>query len=228
MGMTFNVYSMAWYVEADAAQADPTLKAYKSRSLSELQSTEDFYQQLSSAGGYDRTLFVKLAMTLKTKMLIEGLLAEIVMQPQNKAAVARASAAYTAPVCPEGLEVIFTWRVPKRGAPATDRGYLEVRIGDVYFELHEPGLAEEFMKQFFAREKPVSPSAKRGFVTFFPALLRGQKHTVSGGSDMGKAPSSSMPSTANAPLSAGASAAKSPRQVAAGMFGLRVSQLYER
>lgn len=229
MGMTFNVYSMGWYVEADAAQRDPSLRAYRDKPLSELQSTEAFYQQLSSGGSYDRTLFVKLAMTLKTKMLLEGFLSEIVLQPQNKAAVARASAAYKVPVCPEGLEIIFTWRVPKTtagtsstsaasvaGASGAGRSgeYLEVRIGDMYFELHEPGLAEDFMRQFFAPENPVSPSAKKGFTTFFPVLLQGQK---SASAAQSKAPMSSV-STGSA-----AEMVKEASRVPTGIFGLRVS-----
>lgn len=202
MGMTFNVYSMGWYVEAGAAQSDPSLKAYKDKPLSELQTTEEFYRTVSSAGAYDRTLFVKLAMTLKTKMLLDGFLAEIVLEPQNKAAVARASAAYTVPVCPEGLEIIFTWRVPRstQGAAAgVDHEYLEVRIGDMYFELHEPGLAEDFMKQFFAPENPVSPSAKKGFVTFFPTLLRGPSYTASSVAGSGAGVTSALAAPAAVP-----------------------------
>jgi hypothetical protein len=242
MGMTFNVYSMGWYVEADAAQRDPSLRAYRDKPLSELQSTEAFYQQLSSGGSYDRTLFVKLAMTLKTKMLLEGFLSEIVLQPQNKAAVARASAAYTVPVCPEGLEIIFTWRVPKTsagtssstGASAASAGgasgasrsgeYLEVRIGDMYFELHEPGLAEDFMRQFFAPENPVSPSAKKGFTTFFPVLLQGQKSASA-------AAQSKVPASGSAVGSVGTGSAaevvKEASRAPAGIFGLRVSYTIE-
>lgn len=235
MGMNFNVYSMAWYVEAEAARTDPTLSAFKDRPLSELQSSEAFFHALSSSGrGFDRTLMVKLAMTLKTKMLLEGFLSEIVLQPQNKEAVRRASAAYTPLVCPEGLEIIFTWRVPhahkisttttsKQGSAkgsGVDHEYLEVRIGDMYFELHEAGLAEDFMRQFFAPENPVSPSAKRAFVTHFPALLRGARHSsppiLSGG-------------TSTSTAGAGVVDVSTPTAVTqskskyAGFFGLRVS-----
>lgn len=213
MGMTFHVFSLAWYVDAAAASRDPTLRAYHGKTLEELQSSEDFYEQLfSSAGVYDRTLFVKLSMTLQTKMLLDGFLAEVVLQPQNRAAVLRASSAYTAAVSPEGLEMVFTWRAGRLGGAAVsdthtdpsvpttpsscsiahtsdssipptttttttgvqEGGYLEVRIGDALcMELHEPGLAEDFMRQFFAAHKPVSPHAKKGFATFFPALLQG-------------------------------------------------------
>ena len=208
MGMTFHVFSLAWYVDAAAASRDPTLRAYHGKTLEELQSSEDFYEQLfSSAGAYDRTLFVKLSMTLQTKMLLDGFLAEVVLQPQNRAAVLRASSAYTAAVSPEGLEMVFTWRagaavsgthtasspsscsiahtfdpiIPPTTTTTTtsaagvqEGGYLEVRIGDTLcMELHEPGLAEDFMRQFFAAYKPVSPHAKKGFATFFPALLQG-------------------------------------------------------
>jgi hypothetical protein len=147
----------------------------------ELQTTDEFYYALSSAGRrFDRSLMVKLAMTLKTQMLLEGFLAEIVLLPQNKEAMARASAAYTPAVCPEGLEIIFTWRVPRggrndRSSTSANGEYLEVRIGDLYSELHEPGLAEDFMKQFFAPRNPVSPAAKKGFITFFPRLLQGPR-----------------------------------------------------
>ena len=226
MGMNFNVYSMAWYVEADAARADPSLLAFKDRSLSELQSTEAFFQALSSSGrGFDRTLMVKLAMTLKTKMLLEGFLSEIVLQPQNKEAVRRASAAYTPLVCPEGLEIIFTWRVPHKAASTKHSGakgsgmdheYLEVRIGDMYFELHEAGLAEDFMRQFFAPENPVSPSAKKAFVTYFPALLRGGARSTLGVSASAGAGAGVVDVSTPAPVTRS-------KSKYAGFFGLRVS-----
>jgi hypothetical protein len=202
MGMTFNVYSMGWYVEAQAAQRDPLLQSFQHMPVADLQQTQAFYDRMCAPGApFDRTLLVKLAMTLKTKMLLEGFLNEVVLQPQNKAAVVRASARYTVPVCPEGLEILFTWRVPHHGgadragaskvkqtqAPAqaqtqaqTSQGeeeYLEVRMGDMYFELHERGLAEDFMRQFFAPLNPVSPAAKKGFATYFPAMMKSGSHS---------------------------------------------------
>lgn len=223
MGMNFNVYSMAWYVEAEAARADPSLSAFKGHSLSELQSADEFFTALSAAGrGFDRTLMVKLAMTLKTKMLLDGFLSEITLQPQNKEAVRRASAAYSEPVCPEGLEIIFTWRVPhtstasKRSSASAatgsvDHEYLEVRIGDMYFELHEAGLAEDFMRQFFTPHNPVSPSAKKAFVTYFPSLLKGP-YTPNTRED-----STKPPVTVSVPTPA------SVRSTYGGFFGLQVS-----
>lgn len=110
MTMTFNIFSMAWYVEATALQNDPTLSMYSKYTLEELLTSQDFFEQLSSTGDYDRTLFVKLAMTLKTKLLLQGFLDEIVLEPKNKAIISAASNEYTEPECQKGLDILFTWR----------------------------------------------------------------------------------------------------------------------
>ncbi|KAJ1430278.1 hypothetical protein B484DRAFT_51752 [Ochromonadaceae sp. CCMP2298] len=167
MGMNFHIYSMGWYVDSEAAQ-DASLAPFRGAPLHQLRQNEDFFEALAARGDYDRTLFVKLAMTLKTQILLEGFLAEIYLLPKNKAIVAAASAQYTEPVCPQGLEILFSWR---KGGGGGDM--LEVRIGKMVFALEEPGLAEDFMRQFFSQE-PVSPGAKMGFASGFPALLGAQ------------------------------------------------------
>jgi hypothetical protein len=178
VGMDFHIYSMAFYIDTEAAQLDASLQAFRSTPLFELRQDEAFFEALAAKGDYDRTLFVKLAMTLKTQILLEGFLAEIYLLPKNKAIVAEASAQYTEPVCPQGLEILFSWR--KGGGGVGGAGgvggvgavtdVLEVRIGKSLFTLEEAGLAEDFMRQFFSNQ-PVSPAAKMGFARGFPALL---------------------------------------------------------
>ena len=68
------------------------------------------------------------------------------------------------------MEIVFTWRTSK---PISDpsRDYLEVHLGSTSFLIKEPGIADDFMRQFFHPSKPVSFAAKLGFIKFFPRLL---------------------------------------------------------
>lgn len=205
MGMTFTVFSMAWYVQAAAAQLDPTLLSFSQLSLQQLLSSDEFYSAVSTEGLYDRTLFVKLAMTVKTKLLLQGFLDDISMQPAHKAILAAASSEYDEPECRKGLELLFTWRKGLDGQHPTGEGsgggrsrggggvrrtqqvdYFEVRIGAAQWDIREPGLAADFMRQFFSSD-PVSLSAKHGFISLFPSLLSGPHYsptpTISTGAD---------------------------------------------
>lgn len=196
MGMTFTVFSMAWYVQAAVAQLDPTLLSFSQLSLQQLLSSDEFYSAVSTEGLYDRTLFVKLAMTVKTKLLLQGFLDDISMQPAHKAVLAAASSEYNEPECRRGLELLFTWRKglalqptgegssSSRGGVGTQVDYFEVRIGAAQWDIREPGLAADFMRQFFSSD-PVSLSAKQGFISLFPALLSGPQYspTISTGAD---------------------------------------------
>lgn len=193
MGMTFTVFSMAWYVQAAVAQMDPTLLPFSQLSLQQLLSSDEFYSAISTEGLYDRTLFVKLAMTVKTTLLLQGFLDDISMQPAHKAILAAASSEYDEPECRKGLELLFTWRKGldhqpagggSRGGMRTQIDSFEVRIGAARWDIYEPGLAADFMRQFFSSD-PVSLSAKQGFISQFPALLSGSHYspTISTGTD---------------------------------------------
>jgi len=180
MGMTFTVFSMAWYVQAAVAQMDPTLLPFSQLSLQQLLSSDEFYSAVSTEGLYDRTLFVKLAMTVKTTLLLQGFLDDISMEPSHKAIFAAASSEYDEPECRKGLELLFTWRKGagggSRGGMRTQVDSFEVRIGAVQWDIYEPGLAADFMRQFFSSD-PVSLSAKQGFISLFPALLSGSDYS---------------------------------------------------
>ena len=82
-GMRFNIYSMAWYVDAAVARQEPLLQPFRSMSLAELQQSTDFYRAVSTEGAFDRTLMLKLAMTLKKDLLIQGLIEELPLKPRN-------------------------------------------------------------------------------------------------------------------------------------------------
>ena len=60
------------YVDAVAAQKDPTLLSFKSMSSAELALSERFYAVMSKPAAYDRSLMIKLAMNLKTEMMVTG------------------------------------------------------------------------------------------------------------------------------------------------------------
>ena len=82
--MKFNIYSMAWYADAAAARQEPLLQPFQSMSVSELQQSTDFYRVVSTEGSFDRrTLMLKLAMTLKKDLLIQGLVEELPLKPRN-------------------------------------------------------------------------------------------------------------------------------------------------
>jgi hypothetical protein len=61
----------------NAAKWDPTLKPFEGLSESELATSPEFFQAMAKPAGYDRTVFIKLAMTLKTDLIIEGLVTEL-------------------------------------------------------------------------------------------------------------------------------------------------------
>jgi len=81
--MKFNIYSMAWYVDAAASRQEPLLQPFQSMSVAELQQSTDFYRVVSTEGSFDRTLMLKLAMTLKKDLLIQGLVEELPLKPRN-------------------------------------------------------------------------------------------------------------------------------------------------
>ncbi len=82
--MSFKVYTVAWYVEADRAAVDPTLLPFHGQSAAQLAGSDSFYAALvSPAADYDRTLFMKLAMTLNTADVLRGLTEELGLLPAH-------------------------------------------------------------------------------------------------------------------------------------------------
>jgi hypothetical protein len=77
LGLRFNVYNIGWYVDAAAAQNDPIFSSYKSMSYEELRKNETFLSLMYQTSRFDRSLLIKLAMTLKRDMVIKALVEEL-------------------------------------------------------------------------------------------------------------------------------------------------------
>lgn len=81
--MKFNVYSVGWYVDAKAVQQDERFLPYSDQSYDALKSSVEFNKLMTKSGGYNRSLFIKLAMTLKKDMVLQGLVEELQISRQN-------------------------------------------------------------------------------------------------------------------------------------------------
>lgn len=83
--MTWNVYDLGWYVDIEAARIDPALTSFHGLSSAELQRNEDFLQIMSSSTiSFDRSLMIKLAMTLPKDVIVQGLVEELLLAPNHK------------------------------------------------------------------------------------------------------------------------------------------------
>lgn len=82
-GMKFTVYTVGWYVDAAVAQSEEALQPFVGKSLDELRSSQDFYNQMSRPSSFDRTLFIKLAMNLKKDVVIQGIVDELPLKKSN-------------------------------------------------------------------------------------------------------------------------------------------------
>jgi hypothetical protein len=167
--INFKVYTVAWYVDYHGASKDPNLHAFEGLSSNELATSDKFYQAMTK-GLYDRTIFVKLAMNLKTELMIRGLVQELQITPKNAKLLSEAARNYEYEDCPKGMEIMFTWRHPQESN--FNKDLLEIRLNSIlYATLDEPGLALDFFEQFVHQEEPVSVGAKMAFVEGFPTLL---------------------------------------------------------
>lgn len=81
--MTFKVYTIAWYVDVAIAQRDSELATYRGSKLPDLLSNEEFLTVMHSRGRFDRTLLIKLAMTLNKDQVIQGLVEELLLERRN-------------------------------------------------------------------------------------------------------------------------------------------------
>lgn len=91
--MTFKVFSLAWYVEAEVVATSKTFDPYRDLPYEELVKSEDFYALMTQPGEFDRTLFIKAAMTLKRDLVIQGLLEELLIEPKH-------AVSCSSPTCP--------------------------------------------------------------------------------------------------------------------------------
>lgn len=190
LGMSVSIYTVGWYIDAEAAaiKNNSNLHSFKGLTPKQLQSNGSFYASLASPiASYDRTLFVKLAISLPTKTLLDEFLSEITLKEESKAAFAavRNECVHKLQVCPAGMEILLTWRAAKSGnncnntattedSKGKEEDYLEIRFGkELYFELYEPAdIAADFMQQLFNADNSVlSDSTRLQFATFFHSMM---------------------------------------------------------
>lgn len=81
--MKFNVYSVGWYVDAKALQQDQRFLPFYDKTYESLKNSSEFNMLMTKPGGYDRSLFIKLAMTLKKDMVLQGLVEELQISRKN-------------------------------------------------------------------------------------------------------------------------------------------------
>jgi hypothetical protein len=170
-GMDFKVYTVGLYVELHAAMKDPSLRAFEGLAEGELANSPAFYAAVAANGaGYDRTLFIKLAMTIKSELMIAGLVEELGVSRESALLLKEASKAYTDPEMRRGLEILFTWR---HARPATGgHEYFEVRMdGMLLLSVPNAALAHDFFTQFVHPVEPVSPRAKNSLHCRFPGAV---------------------------------------------------------
>mmetsp|Transcript_26791 Transcript_26791/g.38264 ORF Transcript_26791/g.38264 Transcript_26791/m.38264 type:complete len:452 (-) Transcript_26791:151-1506(-) len=187
-GMRFKIYSMAWYLEEEAARRDPALRPFRDMTLPELQASPEFFQALSSEGSFDRTLLIKLAMTLRRDLLVQGLVDELPLRPDNARLLSEGSFLFLPSECPEGLEILITLRHANASCPSggeevagpfgscdpsacRPRDLVEFRIGSQCVTIAEAGLAEDFFRQFFRPDQPVCAASRLSLVQRMPQLF---------------------------------------------------------
>lgn len=81
--MTFKVFTLAWYIEAEVVASSPLFAPFRDVPYEELVKSDEFYALMTRPGEFDRTLFIKAAMTLKRDLVIQGLLEELLIEPKN-------------------------------------------------------------------------------------------------------------------------------------------------
>jgi hypothetical protein len=82
-GMTFNVYTVGWYVDVAALQSDSRFASFAGYSYEQFVQSNEFSNLMAQSGGFDRSLFIKLAMNLKKDVVIQGLVEDLELKPAN-------------------------------------------------------------------------------------------------------------------------------------------------
>ena len=71
--MNFKVFTLGRYVDHEAFRNDGRLSPYKDIPSEQLQSDQSFFDAVvSPSASYDRSVLIKLAMTLKFELMIQG------------------------------------------------------------------------------------------------------------------------------------------------------------
>ena len=174
-GCDFKVYTVGLYVEFHSGQKDPSLRVFEGLAEGELANSPAFYAAVAASGAtYDRSLLIKLAMTLKSELMIQGLVEELGVSRESALLLKEASNAYLDPEMRRGMEILFTWR---HGRPSTGgQEHFEVRMdGILMMSVPNADLAHDFFTQFVHPTDAVSPRAKIAFTSGFPTLLSAQQ-----------------------------------------------------
>ena len=177
-GLTFNVYTVAWYVEREPASRSPLLLKFTGKNAAALQESKAFYEAITEPdNGYGRSILMKLAMPLKKEVVIQGMLEEMHLQPDNARVLYDVAMRYNLTECAKGTEILVSWFPPgalgiRKGSVNLD-DYVEIRIGgELLATVHKEGLGKDFFTQYVSDE-PVTPEGKAGFASGFPLLHAG-------------------------------------------------------
>jgi hypothetical protein len=157
--MIFKVFSIAWYADKAKAAQDRSLSSFKDMSAEERMSSSEFYDALVSPHAhYDRSILVKMAMSVKKDMLIDGLVQDLNLRPEHSALIAQAGQLFKSPNCERGLELMFTWKASRNG----EQERFDIRVnGKKITSISKPGLSEDFFSKFVMANDPVSPVLRK-------------------------------------------------------------------
>uniref|UniRef100_A0A7S2FCP4 Chalcone isomerase domain-containing protein n=1 Tax=Octactis speculum TaxID=3111310 RepID=A0A7S2FCP4_9STRA len=178
------VYAIAIYVSAEDEAFSKALDPWRGVTTSaDLVKDPAFYEALGAPAHYDRTIIIRLAMSLDKNTLRNGMMTTWqVMSPIHKRELLEASYRHDRPCCEKGTELAFTWR--------GKTGHLEIRFNGLLMEtILDPNAATEaegresstwslpraLWFQYLAEDPQVliSAHAKRGFTARVPDILVG-------------------------------------------------------
>lgn len=167
-GIEFKVFNVGWYVDADHINKDPIFEKFDGKKSSELKNPEFYDAMIAPSKYYDRSVMIKLAMTLQCDMMINSLVDELDMLPRNKELLVNASKNYEPKDCEKGLELFLTWRHARH---PQDEDFFEIRVENkLIASVYEPSLARDLFR-YFVCEEPISITGKAAFVDNFPLVL---------------------------------------------------------
>jgi len=174
-GMNFHVCEIGWYVNIQSIQTEKAFQIYSNLTKTQLLSSSSFFQLMYSSNlSYERSMLIKLSMSIPKDILINGLLQEMNLTLSHAQAIQNLSTLYQDIHCPEGLDILLHWIPHYHQNQNQNDGeeLLEIQIGsNVKVVSQVSGLAEDFFYQYFRSDLPVSEELKHQLVAQFPAIL---------------------------------------------------------
>lgn len=201
------VYAVAWYAEVEAPAFAQSLAAWRTGAsvpddpdAEVLADDPSLFMALGTPAGYDRTLLVKMAMSLSAETMQGGMLSTWHLSSGHKKAILSAAQRHRDDCCTRGTELAFTWkgrtgeveirfngklvetlldpaaRTEASQARADPRGFVtppaSMRALEQEFA-RGLSLPRAFFYQFYAEDPALLMSlhAKRGFTARLPGLL---------------------------------------------------------